>query len=59
MSRFQQGSLLKLERKSVLIISTLASRGIAMARLPMSVLASEFAATAVFALLPEAQKPHV
>jgi H+-transporting ATPase len=40
----------------VLIISTLASRGIAMARLPLSVLAYEFAATAVFALLLDGVK---
>ena len=40
----------------VLIISTLAARGIAMARLPLSVLAYEFAATAVFALLLDGAK---
>jgi len=40
----------------VLIISTLASRGIAMARLPLSVLAYEFAAAAVFALLLDGVK---
>jgi len=40
----------------VLIISTLATRGIAMARLPLSVLAYEFAAAAVFALLLDGVK---
>jgi len=40
----------------VLIISTLASRGIAMARLPLSVLAYEFAAAAIFALLLDGVK---
>jgi H+-transporting ATPase len=40
----------------VLIISTLAARGIAMARLPLSVLTYEFAATAVFALLLDGAK---
>jgi H+-transporting ATPase len=40
----------------VLIISTLAARGIAMARLPLSILACEFAAAAVFALLLDGVK---
>jgi H+-transporting ATPase len=40
----------------VLIISTLASRGIAMARLPLSVLAYEFAAAAIFALVLDGVK---
>jgi H+-transporting ATPase len=40
----------------VLIISTLAGRGIAMARLPLSILAYEFAAAGVFAFLLDGVK---